>query len=141
MSLPLHERRKITFAEYGALLGTRAMLVMKALTHTKKRDVKPHKHQFNMAVQCKLDECGSVGCIGGTMALIMGKSEIDAKYYVGTCNHIGTASKSFQELFFPPPIRDLRVNWEDITPAQSVVAIDNWLKTGKPNWKKAIKSA
>jgi hypothetical protein len=138
MSLPLHERRKITFAEYGALLGTRAMLVMKALTHTKKRDVTPHKHQFNMAVQCKLGECGSIGCIGGTMALIMGKSEIDAVEYVGTCNRIGTASKSFKELFFPPSGQDY---WEDITPAQSVVAIDNWLKTGKPNWKKAIKSA
>ena len=133
----LHERRGITFAELGALMGTRAMLISGLLKPTNSRWPVSHLHCFNMAVQGKQQDCGTVSCIGGTMALIMGKNPVD---YVGASLDIGQASPAFRELFFPPQIRTTD-EWEWITPAIAVKAIDKWLRTGKPGWKALRKAA
>jgi hypothetical protein len=102
-------------------------------------------HTFRMNTACEANgHCGTVGCIGGNMGLIMGKDIIGAQQYVGRCRDasdtssdmIGIAVKSpaLHTLFYPPNW----VNYRTITPAQAIKAIDNWLKTGRPNWSKVL---
>lgn len=129
MTKHLHERRKITFIELGALLGTRALLAGKHLGHSKSTFARSKTHLFNMGVACARTECGTVSCIGGTVALIMGLDQIHN--YV--CH---TRSESLHHLFFPP---EGCLDWNSATPAVAVKAIDNWLKTGHPGWRKLLK--
>lgn len=138
----LHEKRGVTFQELGALLGVRGLLALKLVTHAKTSMPSPGKHQMSMNVACKTNgDCGSVGCIGGTMAFLMGKSSSGATWYVGLRGRIGEASPAFQELFFPKGIED----WDTITTEHMLKAIDNWLGNGHPRWvavcakKKAVK--
>lgn len=143
-----HEKLGITFAEFGALLGTKALLEQHALKYqgynANARDglryveAVPHTHAFNMNIGCTAKECGTVSCIGGTMALIMGHGEVAAVNYVDHYH-----SNSLSLLFFPNedvPSNQL-VNYNAITPQQAVIAIDNFLKTGKPKWRKILTAA
>lgn len=132
-----HEKLRITFRELGALLGTRNMLAANLLEH----DGQYHSdaddsHRFDMSTQCKVNGCGTISCIGGTMAFIMGIDEID---YVGTGFTHGNHSPVLRSLFFPTDLPMSVDNWHKITPAQAVKAIDNFLNTGKPNWVEAFK--
>jgi len=132
----IHERRKITFQEYAALLATRAMLVNATLAWTNSPRPVPGCHLFNMHTKGGATHCGTVGCIGGTMAMVMGKDPSDYVF-----DHVGedlgwrlradTCSKSLSNLFYP--VGD---EWDWIKPKVAVKAIDNWLRTGKPGWKK-----
>lgn len=147
-SKPLHERRKVTFAELGAMYGTRAMLAAHDLVkakYTRERWsgdsvclVQAHVHQFDMATPLDMADCGTVGCIGGHMALIMGTNGVE---YVNFHNCMAPGedgydaighSHALHDLFFPP--RDLV--WSSITPKHAIKAIDNWLRTGRPGWRK-----
>ena len=149
MAKSLHEKRKVTFQELGALYGTRTMMANHVLVHDPQQErVYNNKHGFNMATQGKQHGCGTVSCIGGTMAFIMGADPI---MYVGMRGKVGTASRVFQDLFYPNVSKnycnkwitlDSRTNgegWNKITPAQGVKAIDNWLRTGKPQWLKVLR--
>ena len=143
----LHEKRDITFQEYGALLGTRAMLAAKALKPDRRNtfiNVAPGEHRFNMCTKGKASQCGTVSCIGGTMAFLMGK---DPTRYVDDYNPrsrvIGTnlfardpraCSVSLIPLFYPTGVGE-PPTWTWITPEVAVKAIDNWLRTGKAGWK------
>lgn len=127
-----HQELGITFAEYGALLGTRAMLVEEVLRFTPEKVTVPNIHAFNMGIACIGHSCGSVSCIGGTMGLIMGKGRDGADAY--TYEH---GYHTLGPLFFPGRDRSTvgyDVDYNVITPAQAVAAIDNFLNTGKPNW-------
>lgn len=135
--LHIHERRHITFAEYGALLGTRAMLALNALTTTDNGCLVAGEHKFNMRRALLVKDCGTVGCIGGHMALIMGKTDNNAPHFCGpdltATEYVETGrSDSLLALFYPPR----EYNYKKITPAQAVKAIDNWLRTGEPMWHK-----
>jgi len=142
----LHEKRKITFQEYGALLGVRAMLAANALTHDRQRrriEAAPGEHGFNMCTKCKMSKCGTVSCIGGTMAFLMGR---DPAYYVEDHNppspcgpgvfprDVRSCSVSLIPLFYPTEVGKV-YTWTWIKPAVAVKAIDNWLRTGRPGWK------
>lgn len=150
MTTSLHERRKVTFAELGALYGTRAMLAahdlvkakyghdLNLLCDDKACPIRAHVHQFDMATPLDMADCGTVGCIGGHMALIMGK---DGGDYVNVHNDVVPTeigydavghSHALHDLFFPP--RNLV--WSSITPKHAIKAIDNWLRTGRPMWRK-----
>jgi hypothetical protein len=131
----LHEKRGITFPEYGALLGTRAMLAAGTLEHGKACHTVPlpHEHQFDMNKSCFAYGCGTVSCIGGTMALIMGMSPSTARSYVSN------SSETLRDLFYPQDLHSTK--WHRITPRQAVKAIDNWLRTGKPMWKNVLHKA
>lgn len=128
-----HEELGLTFAEYGALLGTRAMLAAGALEFEAGADwVEGNKHRFSMNVSCKERDCGTVSCIGGTMALIMGLSWINASKYV-----LGIANvTTLRDLFFPPGFS--HDAYEAVTPEQAVQAIDNYLRTGSPQWDNVL---
>lgn len=85
-----------------------------------------------MRITCKTnDECGSVGCIGGTMGLIMGKNAEDSHYYVQN------ARGNLRNLFFPPRSS---AEYEAITAKQMLQAINNFLDTGNADWKAVLAS-
>ena len=135
-----HERLGITFAEFGALLGTEAMLREHNLQHTPVRYAQDkHSHKFKMGIACDFNGCGTVSCIGGTMALIMGmymrENVLD---YVGIRLGEGRHSPALKPLFFPPREELLGVEWDNITPAQALKAIANFKKDRHPRWKQII---
>ena len=140
-----HEKLGITFAELGALYGTRALLAAGVVTGTDEcmidndsdTDLQDYEiengvHRFNMNVAAKGQACASISCIGGTMALIMGKTVREAQYYVGSYYKIqnkyktdpAVHSRPLHTLFFPSIDDD---NWERIPPGAAIEAIDNFL--------------
>ena len=123
-----HERLDLSFAEFGALLGARTLLATGALVHGTKPDGKIHA--FDMGFACRTKDCGSVACIGGTMAQIMGMNDDDAVSYVADKEAYDPIGK----LFYPPD----NIIYETITPRQAIKAIDNFLATGKPLWNKIL---
>lgn len=66
--------------------------------------------------------CGTVACIGG-WAETLGKVSM---------RHAG--DQGMNELFHPPG-----VDWRAIGPIEAIRAIQNYLFTGVPNWRKAMK--
>ena len=78
--------------------------------------------QFSMAYAQAIDDCKTVRCIGGWMAHYMAIPNVTG--YVNFQNEL-------HDLFYPD---DVSVDWDDITPAQAVLAIDNFLDTGEPEW-------
>lgn len=137
----LHQRRRITFAELGALYGTLGMLQAGELTYHEapaSYETLPRgsKHLFNMRVSCRIEGCGSIGCIGGAMAMIMGLDADKAVDYVGGgITQHGDHSPALSLLFFPPDDMD----WDDIKPRHAIKAIKNFLDYGKPLWAQVMK--
>ena len=142
-----HRDLGISFAEFGALLGTRALLAAKIVRHTDDRNVGPHK--FDMATGCRSWECSSVSCIGGTMGLIMfdGNTFKANDFVYEQCAKCGTDPTVWSELFFPGSVSMRRKyvspnnewHYERITPNESIKAIDAFL-SGKPRksiWPKS----
>lgn len=135
-----HHELEITFAELGALLGTREMMKQQLLIGTCSSEVLPKEHLFNMNISLLFAECGTVACIGGHMALIMDVADKEIKYankasinetawrYVGE-----KASRALLKLFYPHPL----TSWEFITRECAIEAIDNFLNTGNPQWARA----
>ena len=121
-----HEELGMTFAEYGALLGTRELLRSSLMGHGPDGFPSAREHTFNMNVCCITFACGSVSCIGGTMALIMGVCVRDIRDYV--CSH-----EVLRSLFFPSGF-----NFNLVTAEQAVAAIDNFLETGAPRWSEVL---
>ena len=123
----LHDKLGITFVELLTLLGVRDALVRGLLVY--KRGVHEsavayaagQSHVFNMQFCGRLNtECGSVGCIGGYMALAMNQN------MHGYTNH--DRSHSLEPLFFPPAC----VDFGRVTTEQAVTAIDRFLAGNKP---------
>ena len=138
---PLHVRRHVRFEELGALLAVREMLDRGLFPHAACVGASPNSNldeparRFRMLEAFKNDGCKTISCIGGTMALVMRfKTDESKRNYVGTSDGDGFRSNSLQTLFYPPR----SMNWDRITPRVAVRAIDNWLATGRPNWKKAL---
>lgn len=130
----LHEKLGITFPQLGVLLGTRELLKMGALTYSTadRRHAENGEHLFNMNIALRNNsECGSVGCIGGTMAMLMGMNSLNGIKFVHSHDIPGDRLK---ELFFPKGVHD----YSCITPALAVKAINNFLKTGNPSWRKVL---
>lgn len=142
----LHEKRRITFQELGAVLGTRALLAGGHIKHASTSIPVPGAHVFNMHEACLSRDCGTVACIGGTMGLLMGlptdwrnvdaRNPTSVKHYVGNGFMHGAHSPALKTLFFPPS----NIDWDLITNKIAVKAIDNWLATGRPSWQKLVKA-
>lgn len=132
-----HEKLGLSFAEFGALLGTREMLKSGALTFAKGQSCPvAGKHLFNMSVASETRECGSVGCIGGTMGQIMGMEPYMAEQFVyKQMRGEPDARPKLTKLFFGPEKLDL----ETVTVKQAIKAIDNFIKTGDPKWAKVVR--
>ncbi len=128
-----HTELNISFAELGALLGARAMLKHEVLVHSTRARPVDDVHAFNMEIACNVENCGSVACIGGTMAMIMCMEELDAKWYVSK-----KSSGALRRLFYPTDEPGVCVSYCHITAKQSIKAIDNFLTTGEPKWKQVL---
>lgn len=119
---------------------------------------------FNMATAAATYECGSVACIGGNMSLIMQGVRLtserigltfeqaniaDSYVFSHRPSTIGLPSSNSRKrhrgltaLFYPRELGtmsednvDTVSDWERITPAAAVDAIDNFLETGDPKWE------
>ena len=132
-----HHKLGISFAEYGALLGTREMLKNGDLVFAKGRDFPlPNIHLFNMSVGMTANaECGSVGCIGGTMGQIMSKDAQEAMDYVYEKD---TSGEVLRNLFY---MDGFRYKMSTATPKQAIKAIDNFLSGSKTPWKGVLTKA
>lgn len=140
----LHERRGITFQEHMALLAVRAALAEGVLDMHPEPDpdgveAVDDAHTFHMSCVMDKGHCGTVGCIGGYMAFIMGRGDEYVRDHVRwgevpSYARDGMCSPSLSPLFFPPNGKD----WPSATPKVAVKAIDNWLKDGNPRWSKLL---
>lgn len=124
--------------EFTRLIEVRDLLQTKTLKHSKQGNsfyaVWSLPVGFNMgyAHQYTEGKCGTVGCIGGWMAINQGFNEIETNHYVDMIDG------SLKKLFYPPEDRDesdVYVPYNDITPEQAVQAINNFLYDGDPNWE------
>lgn len=124
----LHERRGVTYQEMGAFLAVKGMLQEKVLTHARDPwvELKAGDHLINMEVTGKVKDCGSIGCIGGNMAIVMGR---DPDVYVPA-----QRGCVLGDLFYPPD----QYVYKRITAAHMLKAMNNWQRTGKPMWKKVL---
>lgn len=142
MNKHLHEQIGITFRELGALLGARNMLAVGLVEHdyeanadkdAEVRALKGGRHLFDMNVCGRQSGCGTVGCIGGLMGVIMGDRSGD---YVANKGrpHLGNSPvHPLVKLFYP---HNVNADWRAITPVQAVRAIDQFLNTkGKKAWE------
>jgi hypothetical protein len=127
----------ITQAELEALLWTRQQLVDHAING--------NGNKFDMNYPSKNYHCGTSGCIGGWMKIHMlevapddkGVFRLDPHEESVVDSYVNTSrSRTLGPLFYPalPDDHPLRTEWERITPAHGVQAIDNFLNTGDPNW-------
>jgi hypothetical protein len=143
----LHEKLGIRFAELGALYGVRAMLIAKDLIPKKTIEVCSNTHSFNMSTAGEVKECGSVGCIGGNMAIIMGITSFgDVAAYVHNHQYLRKylptecCSEALTSLFFPDAntrgseSAQIPIEWSDFTVKQTLQAIDNFLAGKKRPW-------
>lgn len=80
--------------------------------------------------------CHTCGCIGGWMHLLMTNGLILPETLKG--EDVVTAQEYVSDVFKNPvhPLRELFYDrtGDDVTPAQAVRAIENFLATGNPNW-------
>ena len=79
------------------------------------------KFGFNMR---SWGECGSVKCIGGWVHMLCGGKRAEHD------------TPNLQPLYYPKGISIPR--WSDITPLQAADAIDNYLHTGRPQWRSVM---
>lgn len=137
---PLNKVRKVAFRELGALYAVRAMIVSGVMTHERdcfsQRTQNAHTLNMGVAGECSYG-CGTMSCIGGTMAIIMGLEP--GNYVTGPLgSHVFDGinrSAALEDLFYPPG--DMS-SYYAITAKQMLAAIDNWLATGKPKWKSVL---
>lgn len=142
MQVLSHEKLGITFQELGALLGFHAMLKYgvaswhsyDATTDYSDSDAammltRQGQHLFNMGQICKFTaHCGSLGCIGGHMALLMG---VHPRQYTDV-----DRSPILDKLFYPPHPVDF--NYNEITAEDAVGVIECFLATGHVDWSPAV---
>lgn len=142
-----HERLGISFQELGALLATRSLLESGTVTHVamgfcshSKPYVDPHEHGFSMRFAMQEQGCGTLGCIGGTMAMIMGKEP--ARYTESGGGPTGSMHNygPMRNLFYPPHSRQSSTDWDRITPQVAVMAIDLFLASKEINWVKLVEA-
>ncbi len=130
-----HGNLPITLAELGALYGTEQLMKKHVIVYSVDEEVEGDTHKFNMDVTCRVEGCGSVGCIGGTMAQVMGMGGDAGNHYVhcgvneATEGRIGH-SPILTPLFFPPRL----YAFDKITIPMALQAIKNFLDSGNPKW-------
>jgi hypothetical protein len=131
-----HTELGISFREWAALFSAWGVFANNLLPHTKPydREVVPNEHLFNMNVACEAHDCGTVGCIGGTMGLAMGLNPGETRKFVD----IGGFEESkfkLSRLFYP---RYRVIDWDKIDGIHAAEAIWNVLRTGEPDWESIV---
>lgn len=132
MKIKDHKKLHFSFEELGAFLGTYTMLRTGVLKMQNPRynggiEAQPGKHTFNMGRAGEEKDCGSVGCIGGNMAFIMG---------LGPDEYVGESHGEKRKLFYPPS----KYAYSKIPIKAVLKAMENYAATGKANWAKILGS-
>lgn len=154
-NLKMHKKLKIKKWELESLLKTRAILASEKVRnarHKGKTRLKGalfdigNSGESNYASDRKEEyNCGTVACIGGWMRLLKDEgfcptrlfTEDETRSATLYVNDPDSHSEPLHGLFFPP----IRYNWNKITAADAVVAIDKFLETGKADWSHVEKKA
>lgn len=118
----------ITKKEYNAAIKVRDGLREGRYVHQIGDEYVGNK-MFNMNVCYNTRSCGTVACIGGWMNAVMRTPKEDR----GSLTY--TFSAPLHPVFFP----DYDGDWDKITPKRAASAIDNFLKTGDPNWNRVMR--
>lgn len=105
----------ISQAEYEALQVVRDGLASGEYSHDS-------DNRFDMLVTCKQGNCGTVACIGGWVALTMGKNDLQADSYVWDSEYGPLAP-----LYFPKYL----ASWAAITPDVAARTITTFLDSGE----------
>ena len=123
---------------YEALFEVRDRLDRGELVHWHPQDPDNFRNPtvpngFNMATWTNESECGTVGCIGGWVELISG------------AHIMFDMDSELTRLLYPlddktaVSSRFLRIDvYKTITPPQAVLAINNYLSTGKAQWESIL---
>lgn len=139
------EQLNITQKEYDGLLWVRDLLKSKKLVYIDDDEFPEGRNAFNMSLGHKRYECGSVACVGGWVWVHMNLDKVvqsggpEFGFYEVTEWQASNAhdyvynptSGRLSDLYFPPS----HINYESITAEQAVEAIDNFLRSGEPDWE------
>lgn len=125
-----HTDLGITEAEHSALVSVLGMLERDELTLARKLDALNYEptseRSFHMAITTERHDCGTVACIGGWAAALMG-----LRHATDFVNY--SHSPRLTALFFPPScLMDL------ITPDIAAAGLRAYLTTGKADWAEAL---
>ena len=122
----------ISDEEFVALVKVLGMLERGELRHGKNH-ARGGEKLFNMGTACREDvdenhQCGTVACIGGWAATLMGKNHWGAMRYV---LRRGKRNSPLHALYYPP-----KYDMNCITTEQAAQALRNFLFGGKadPDW-------
>ena len=125
---------RITAKEYEALLKVRDLLSKREVLFDMGTilNEKRYRRGFGKDVH----NCGTVGCIGGWMAVIMHGGLDDFNFDRMSDDVISYVergrSSALDKLFYPGGVHvDL---WSEITPGHAIRAMDNFMNTGDPDW-------
>jgi len=121
---------KISDAEFGALVKVLGMLERGDLK-TVEYGPPTGPFDFNMSCSGISSECGTVACIGGWVAVLMGRKGDDIARYVNDQESDGVLAP----LYWPDEVGAL-----DATAPQASVALRNYLTHGEPRWDEAMAS-
>lgn len=130
--------------EYDALLQVRDLLATGKIEHnrdllrrSKDVETRPTKRIFNMEITHDPDRwaCGTVGCIGGWVWALHKNDDraVGGPEYVKGHEYGGPLGR----LYYPKLPGGVAA-YKSITPKQAVIAIDNFLTTGNPDWKAVV---
>lgn len=108
-----------------ALLKVRNGLASGEYVHVNVNGDPPEAGHRGFDMNCDMNGCGTVACIGGWMAAELGMGKGEAQAFVHN-------NDTFHDLFFPGQIK----TWEQITPEMAVEAIDSFLEHGDPDWQR-----
>jgi hypothetical protein len=127
---------QITNGEHRALLEIRDHFANGVFKHDPNSDAE-HPDGFNMDYAERSTDCGTTCCIGGWMWAALSRDRATtaptAGSYVGEYRSI-----ALRPLFFPDQDEIDDMAYSDITPGAALVAIDNFLADGDPDWGQAV---
>jgi len=160
-----HRQLGITKQEYDALIEVKKLLALEEVIFAEDPDeAELPPNRFNMAFEVTISDnkrgydCGTTCCIGGWMKLHMdgplvkdeyGRVLVENQYAVKKYVQ-AERSPALHPLFYPMQASlhtwiegysSHDVDYEPITAAHAVQAIDNFLKSGDPDWTSILVNA
>lgn len=124
----------ITEAEHRALLEIRGHFAAGTFRHDVEMEA-DQRDGFNMEQAEKETKCGTTCCIGGWMYQAMARDRTTRSASATRYVHYDR-SDALHPLFFPEDIDDMA--YADITPGAALAAIDSFISSGDPDWRKAL---
>lgn len=114
--------------EFSALVRVLGMLERGELVDVQYRTEDTNLLGFNIGCQYAENECGTLACIGGWAAKLMGHKD-PMKYVDGYMN-----GGSLHELFWVYPAGPYSYHGKRPKVAEAAIALRNFLTFGEPRW-------